>query len=409
MTPMLVHVTTTDMSLELLLGPQLRTFARSGFEVVTMSAPGPYVDGLERDGIRHIPLRHATRSMAPHHDLLAFRELLGHFRTLQPDIVHTHNPKPGIYGRFAARAAGVPAIVNTVHGLYAQPTDSWRRRALVYGLERRAARCSHAELVQNPEDIPVLERLGVASHKIFALGNGVDLDRFHPNVAWRDEARRELGIDPSTTVIGAVGRLVWEKGYRELLAAARTFAGRDDVAFVVVGGIDTAKADAVDQPAIDEAEAAGVRFLGHRHDVERLYHAMDIYVLASHREGFPRSAMEASACGVPIIATDIRGCRQVVDHQRTGLLVPVRDAAALANAIETLVADEQLRQRLGVAAARKARADFDQTRIIATTLATYERCLSDLPINTTAPARPVTPTATTVRPAVLGNEELSPA
>src|SRR5580692_1749654 len=119
----LVHVTTVDMSLVLLLGPQLRAFAEAGMEVIGVSAPGPFVPRLESWGIRHVPLRHATRSAALGKDLLALVELWRLFRRLQPDIVHTHNPKPGVYGRLAARVAGVPVVVNTVHGLYATPTD----------------------------------------------------------------------------------------------------------------------------------------------------------------------------------------------------------------------------------------------------------------------------------------------
>ena len=103
----LVHVTTVDMSLVLLLGPQLRAFSEAGMEVVGVSAPGPFVPELESWGIRHEPLLHATRSAAVGQDLLALRELWQLFQRLEPDIVHTHNPKPGVYGRVAARAAGV--------------------------------------------------------------------------------------------------------------------------------------------------------------------------------------------------------------------------------------------------------------------------------------------------------------
>src|SRR4051794_14844926 len=115
MTRRLVHVTTTDMSLELLLGPQLSAFSDAGYDVVGVSAPGRYVSAIEARGVRHVPLGHATRSMAPHHDAAALLELRRLFRDLRPHIVHTHNPKPGVYGRLAARAAHVPAIVNTVH------------------------------------------------------------------------------------------------------------------------------------------------------------------------------------------------------------------------------------------------------------------------------------------------------
>ena len=122
-----------------------------------------------------------------------------------------------------------------------------------------------------------------------------------------------------------------------------------------------------------------MRFLGHRDDPERLYGAFDIYVLASHREGFPRSAMEAAASGLPIVATDIRGCREVVDHDRTGLLVPARDPTALEAAIDRLAGDAAARRRLGDAALAKARREFDQRRVVARTLEAYARRPSEQP------------------------------
>ena len=179
----LLHVTTTDMSLELLLGPQLRAFRAVGYDVHTASAPGPFVAGLVADGIIHHPLMHATRAFAPGRDAAATAELYGLFRRLRPHIVHTHNPKPGIYGRVAAPAARVPLVVNTQHGLYAQPTDRTARRLPVYALERVAAACSDIELLQNQEDLETLAGLGVPRQKLRLLGNGIDLDRFRPRPA----------------------------------------------------------------------------------------------------------------------------------------------------------------------------------------------------------------------------------
>src|SRR5262249_5333343 len=137
--PRLVHLTTTDMSLDWLLGPQLRAFAAAGYEVIGISAAGPHVAHLEATGIRHVALANATRAMAPSRDVAALAELRRILLRLRPDIVHTHNPKPGVYGRLAARSIGVPVIVNTIHGLYALPEDRLAKRALVYGLERVAA------------------------------------------------------------------------------------------------------------------------------------------------------------------------------------------------------------------------------------------------------------------------------
>jgi glycosyltransferase involved in cell wall biosynthesis len=377
--PVVLHVATTPISLVLLLGPQLQAFRDNGYTVVTASAPGPEVVQLLAWGFEHRALRHATRSTAPLHDLRALRELHRLFRTLRPDIVHTHNPKPGVYGRLAAAAARVPAIVNTVHGLYAQPTDPWRRRAAVYALERVAAGCSHAELVQNTEDLETLARLGVPRERMTLLGNGVDLQRFRPDAVSPDDVERlrsSLGFGPRDVVVCSVGRLVWEKGYRELFAAAALLHTEgSSIRWVVVGPPDLSKSDRVDEPSVRQAERDGVLFLGFRDDMPLLYAASDLFVLASHREGFPRAAMEAAAMGLPVVATDVRGCRQVVDDGVTGRLVPVRDAPALAAAVRALAASPGVRSDMSVAARTKARRQFDQARVIDTTLATYARLL----------------------------------
>lgn len=377
MTPAkILHLTTTDISLELLLGPQLQAFVEAGHEVVGVSAPGPFVEALEARGVRHVALQHSTRAMDLRSDLRAMREFHAIVRRLRPDIVHTHNPKPGVYGRLAARAARVPGVVNTVHGLYATADDRMAKRGVVYGLERLAAACSDAELVQNPEDLDQLRRLRVPSDRLHLLGNGVDLGRFAPRPDERAAVRAELGFGDDDIVIGAVGRLVWEKGYRELFTAAAELRSSDPAAtLVVVGPHEPDKADAVDAESRTAATEAGVRFLGHREDVERLYQAFDVYVLASHREGFPRSAMEAAASGVPVVATDIRGCRQVVDDERTGLLVPTHDPAALAAALRTLVRHQGTRSDMSAAGLAKAQRDFDQQRQIGLTLEVYERLL----------------------------------
>lgn len=376
---MLVHVTTTDMSLDWLLGPQLQAFVAAGYDVVGISAGGPHVAAIEAAGIRHIALDHATRSMAPLRDARALVELVTLLRRLGPDIVHTHNPKPGVYGRVAARLAGVPVVVNTVHGLYATPEDRWAKRAAVYGIERFAARWSQAELVQNEEDVATLIGLGVPAERVHLLGNGIDLDRFDPDRSDPDDRRRrraQIGAGPDDVVVGLVGRLVAEKGYREVFAAATLVRRLNPaVRFVVIGPDDPAKADAITEAERDDARAHGVTFLGPRADVEQWYPAMDLYLLASYREGFPRSAMEAAAMGLPIVATDVRGCRQVVVDDVTGYLVPPRDGAALAEAVLTLAGSPATRARMADAARHRARTHFDQQQVIDITLATYERLL----------------------------------
>lgn len=374
-----VHVTTTDVSLDWLLRPQLEAFADAGYEVIGASAPGPHVRRLESSGIEHLPLRHATRAWAPGSDVMALAELVTQLRRVRPQIVHTHNPKPGLYGRLAARLARVPVVVNTVHGLYATPEDPMLKRQVVWGLERLATTWCDAQLVQNPEDVDTLVGLGIPADKVHLLGNGIDLARFDPergSGTSRVRLRRQHGFDDDDVVVGLVGRLVHEKGYREAFDALGYLMARDRrIRAVVVGPMDPSKGDALSEEEISVQRARGIVFTGGIEDVVGWYEAMDVYVLASHREGFPRSAMEAAAMGLPVVATDIRGCRQVVDDTVNGYLVPPRDGVALADAVRSLVEDRSARLRMGEAGRVKARAQFDQQDVIDKTLLHYRRLL----------------------------------
>jgi glycosyltransferase involved in cell wall biosynthesis len=364
------HLTTVDMSLRFLVLPQLLAVRDRGGRAIGISAPGPWVDELRAAGIEHFPLRSSTRSMSVTADARAAHELWQILRRERVDVLHTHNPKPGLYGRVVGRIARVPVVVNTVHGLYATDDDSLAKRALVYGLEGIAARCSDAELYQNPEDLELMRRLHCTRHARF-LGNGVDLQRFDParfSVADRAAIRAELGVGDDTVLVGAVGRLVAEKGYPELFTAMEQLP--PSFTLVVVGAADPEKRDSLPPEVVARAEARGVRFLGHRNDVDRLYAAMDVFVLASHREGFPRAAMEASAMGLPVVATDVRGCREVVAPGSSGFLVPVRDPAALATAL-IVFANLTQRARFGQSARSRAVEHFDERRIVDTVLETY--------------------------------------
>lgn len=382
--PVVAHLTTVDLSLRYLLMPQLTSPIRVGIESVGISAAGEWVPELEAAGIRHVALAGSTRSMSVASDAKAAVSLWRILRRVRPDVLHTHNPKPGVYGRIVGRLAGVPVVVNTVHGLYAQEDDPLPKRVVVYLLEWLAARFSDAELVQSIEDLTLMRRLRLApAWRLRHLGNGIDIGRFDPVrlAGVGTEVRAELGIPADRIVVGIVGRLVAEKGYRELLAA---FERLDDrFVLVCVGPADPEKPDGLTEGEVRRATDGGVRFLGMRSDVDRLYAAMDVFVLPSHREGFPRSAMEAAATGLPVIATDIRGCREVVEDGVNGRLVSLGDIAALAAAIAAVGGDPEVRERMGAESRRKAMAEFDERAVVAKVLATYavaarRRGLTDL-------------------------------
>jgi glycosyltransferase involved in cell wall biosynthesis len=379
--PRLLHLTTIDLSLKVLLAHQLVRFAEEGFDVTGASAPGPYVDELAALGIPHLPVPSLGRSWTPGQDVVALRDLVRLFRRVRPDIVHTHNPKSGVLGRVAARVARVPVVVNTVHGLYANPSLPPVRRGMISTAERLAFRFSDHELFQSREDFDrAVRRRLVRLDRATWLGNGVDLTRFDP--AGVDQAavaalRKEWRADDDSIVVGTVGRLVAEKGYAEFFEAARSVRAQVPSAlFVVVGPDEPSKADRLDDGLVARARADGVVFHGEGRDMPSIYAAFDLFVLASYREGVPRSVIEAQALERPVVATDIRGCREVVEDGATGVLVPAHDARALGRAIDRLARDAELRGRMGVAGRARMLERFDEERVVDRTLTVYRRLLA---------------------------------
>ena len=373
----IMQLATVDMSHELLLGSLIDEMVRRGHEVVAVSAPGPYVRRIEQRGARHRALASSTRRFDLLADLRSAREFWKVLREERPDVLHTHTPKASFYGRVLGRLAGVPAVVNTVHGLYATETDSFWKRALVYAVEGVGGHCSHAELVHNPEDAATMRRFHLAPvARVHTLGSGVDLAPF--DMVDRSEARRALrdlwGVSDDEVLIGTVGRLVREKGIPELVEATR---GMQGARLVVVGGADPEKTDGLTDSFVASACSDGVIFTGFRSDLAQIYSALDVFVLASHREGFPRVAMEAAAAGLPIVATDIRGCRQVVVEGVNGTLVPVGSVEALHAAILALVRDPSRRADWGRASFRRAREEFDERAVIERILHSYDEALQD--------------------------------
>jgi glycosyltransferase involved in cell wall biosynthesis len=374
------HVTTVDLSLRYLLLNQLRSIQADGYEVTGISSPGPDVPFITAAGIQHIPVA-MTRNFTPTADMAALAKLVRVMRREQFTIVHTHTPKPGLLGQLAARIAGVPIVVNTIHGFYFHDGMAPKWRKFYIMMEKIAARCSDLILSQNDEDILTALTEGICSPTLIkGLGNGIDIQRFdrhkiEPSALARLRCQFHLAAD--RPVVGFAGRLVAEKGILELLQAAKqVLAVIPDVQFLVIGPIDTEKTDAL-TPAIAETYgvAEAFTFTGMQQEMPELYALMDLFVLPSHREGFPRSPMEASAMGVPCIVTDIRGCREAVAQQQNGLRVPLGDIEALAEAIVTLLQNPSMAQQMGCVGRQMAETRFDEQLVFAKVKAEYARLL----------------------------------
>lgn len=382
MTVRVAHVTTIDQSLRYLLLNQMRSIADAGYQVTGISAPGPDVPALEAHGIRHIAVP-LTRRLTPLADLRALLRLYRVFRRERFTIVHTHTPKPGLLGQLAARMAGTPAVINTIHGFYFHEHMPPAQRRFYITMERIAARCSDLILSQSSEDLETALRLGICPpERIQWLGNGIDIRRFDPgriDPQRLARLRRDLGAPPDTPVIGFVGRLVAAKGVIELARAVRQVQSRvGPVTLLIVGGVDREKGDALTPETIQAAAGTTTCvFAGVRQDMPEMYALMDVFALPSYREGFPRAAMEASAMGVPCVVTDVRGCREAVEHGRNGLLTPLRDVDALAEAIVRLLQNDNLRAAMGSAGRSMARERFDEQQVFQRVIGAYRRVLHE--------------------------------
>lgn len=389
--PRVLHLATVDSTVRFMLLEQLRMLQRAGYEVTAMSAPGPWRSDIEDAEVPFIPWPSATRSWSPAADARALAELVRVLRRERFHVVHTHNPKPGVLGRVAARVTRTPVVVNTVHGLYAAPEDRSKARKVLLGLEWVAAKLSDFEFYQSAEDLARARRLTIASPaRSGFLGNGIDIHRFDPARVDRsivDRFRKEWEVPEGALVVGMVGRLVHEKGWIEFAEAARRVrSNRDDVVFVGIGPRERGKSDALTDGDICGA-ADAVRFCGEILEMPEALGALDVFALATFREGYPRAAIEAASMRLPLVLTNIRGCREVVPSPAHGILVPPGDPAALAEAIGSLLDDPRRRATIGAANRERARRDFDERLVVQRTLAVYDALLRSRNGSSKEPAR----------------------
>jgi len=301
----------------------------------------------------------ARTGLNPFTDLWTLATLYFALRDARPDVLIAYTAKPVIYGTLAARLAGVRYCFALITGLgYAFGGESTARRwltrltALLY---RIALKGAGVVFFQNPDDRALfLGRRIVPEAKVRLLsGSGVDLGRFAP---------ASTPGRPRTFLM--IARLLRDKGVYEFVEAARLVRSRHpDARFVLVGPFDRNPA-AIPAGAVEAWQREGVvEYLGELHDVRPQIAACAVYVLPSYREGMPRTVLEAMAMGKPVITTDVPGCRAAVAHGNNGLLVPARDAKALAGAMLQLVENPALVASMGAASLRRAREEFDVNRV----------------------------------------------
>jgi glycosyltransferase involved in cell wall biosynthesis len=356
-----------DFTLYHFLRPLMRAMADEGHEVIGVCAAGDLVEPVRAEGFRveTVPL---VRSLDPVRNWRAGRTLQKLFAREQFDLVHVHTPVAAFVGRLAAARAGVPRIVYTAHGFYFHENMPRPKRQAHIAAEWLAGRATHTLFTQSEEDAETARRLHLCrTGDIEAIGNGSDPTIFRPtdDALARSRLRAEIGTPEDRVVVLMAGRLVAEKGYRELITAMRDVNAE---LWAVGARLDSDHAsgieDTINAISGEPILADRIRFLGYRQDMADLMRAADIFTLPSHREGMPRSIIEAMLSGLPVVATDIRGSREEVVDGKTGLLVPVKDPAALASALQSLTTDPALRVQMGRAGLARARTLYDEKRVI---------------------------------------------
>jgi glycosyltransferase involved in cell wall biosynthesis len=342
---------------------------KAGYTVNVATADGEAARQIREHGFSHYVLPLSRSGRNPLAELRNVGALWRLFRSVKPDIVHLVTIKPVLYGGLAARLAGVPGLVAAVSGLGtvfmsdgARATPLKHAVTILYRLA--LGHRNMAVIFQNPDDQAVLTAMRAVTEKQArrVRGSGVVFEEC-PCVP-EPEGR---------PVVTMAARLLRDKGVGEFVEAARILAERNvDVTFRLIGSPDPGNPTSVTAEQLAEWRDQGiVELLGYRDDIPSQYAQSHIVCLPSYREGLPKSLLEAAACGRAVVTTDVPGCRDAIEPGKTGVLVPPRDAVALADAIQDLVEDPMKRRTMGQAGRRLAEREFGIERVVEAHLAIY--------------------------------------
>jgi len=327
-------------------------------------SPGPHLARLDVENTRITPLD-IPRDVSPAGLAGLLGRLVSLMRAERYTIVHTHNSITGAVGRLAARLARVPLVIHTTHGFHFHENMSRLRRLPWVVAERWLSRFCDLLLCQNRQEVEEIRRLGIRPRQgVCHVGNGIDLSQFRPRARTPENARPTLLC---------VARLEPVKNHAMLFRAFGILRRRHDAVLKLVG--EGPWAARYEQELAAAGLADAVEFLGYRYDVPELTAAADVAVLTSVKEGIPRALMQAAAVGVPVVATDVKGTREVVVNAQTGFLVPLDDAEALADRLGRLLDDAELRRQMGTRAVQYAREHFDEEQVVQRLVRVYRNAL----------------------------------
>jgi len=381
----IAFVSNCPMNLYLFRMPWMKALRREGFDIYAVVPEGKYSDCLEAEGIKVIHYYLQRESLNPFKELKSVWHLFRIFRRHGFDVVHSFTIKPNIYGTLAAGLAKVPHIIKHVTGLgyiYTVRNMTTRIfRPFVSIFHKVSCAVATKVIFQNNNDYAELGVFVDRSRRLVIKGTGVDSDYFIPGRADREKVERirdAFRITGGMVVITMIARLYWAKGVREFIEAANILHQKyPHTLFLVVGWIDGGNPDAVDEEWMRKVNGSFVKFAGRREDIREILYSTDIYTLPSYREGLPRTVIEAMSMKRPVAVTDIPGSREVVEQGVNGFLVPARNSFILAQALEKLILDKDLRERMGKAGREKIIKEFSNEIIVSKVLDLYREFFRD--------------------------------
>lgn len=360
--------------------PLIEGAVREGHSVTVVTRVKDHKEIIEAAGatVLNAKLRRGFRD--PVSDFKGLLDLIRIYRSVGPDLVHQVTPKTCLWGSMAAWRTGVPAVINALAGLgYLYVATGLKVRLLrpVITLAFRIllGRGRSRVIVQNVDDQAFFtDVIGIDPELVILIqGSGVNTSLYQP-VAPPTEGKIRVCL---------VARMIWEKGIRETIAASRKIkAKRDDIEFVLVGSSDSESPSGVPEQELRAWHDEGlITWLGHSDDVPGLLNGSHIAFLPTYREGFPKSLLEAAACGLPIIATDVTGCREICRDGVNGLLIKSHDVDAIVEAVVRLADDPDLRLQFGQESRRIVTAHFSEEIVVEQTMDLYRAIGQELDLN----------------------------
>ena len=382
--PKLFRISTVPMSLNLLLKGQLN-FLNQDFDVTAISGEGADLELVkEREGVKTHPIE-MHRHISLKQDLASLWRLYRYFKKEKPDIIHSITPKAGLLSMLAGLLAGVPIRMHTFTGLIF-PHREWYMKHTLIMMDKLLCKCAtnvYPEGNGVKQDL-IKHKITKKPLKVIAHGNinGIDLEEYNPS-HFSDEfkrlTRQKYGIDDEDFVFLFVGRLVIDKGLRELVKAFDAISkNHKKVKLILVGPKENAHNPKKRRMFHTIQQNENIITVDFQEEVRPYYAISNVLILPSYREGFPNAVLQAGAMGLPSIVSDISGCNEIIEHEVNGLLVPKKNHQELQKTMEKILVTPNFLESLQKNARNRVAESFDKSLVWKELKKEYEKALNEL-------------------------------